>query len=635
MVAHFPHTANGGTKNGRGKHPNGHSDGKKLVYTSPIMQQVVDRVDKIAATELPVLITGESGTGKELIARRIHERSTRKEGPFVGINCAGFSTDLIESELFGHEKGAFTGAITQKQGLFEQANGGTLFLDEIGDMPLGLQPKLLRALQEGVIHRVGGTHDIPVDVRVISATNRNVAKELKAGTLREDLYYRLNTAEVSLPPLRDRKEDIPALIDYLIHDVVNHEMAKRRKRAGGDGGLLPVEELHPPTVSPEALQMLQAHSWPGNVRELYNAIAAAVYLAQETGTITPDLLRLNSRISSQPPVVQTTAEVPATVAAEVRPIPIDSSFGFTLYSHRENRGWTQAQLAEHSRKHSNQPVTAAQVEAWETNKEVPDQTMVNTLAYILIIDTDRKAKQKINFLKAFFEAAENSREPELAKSRLRFSDTLKELREKQGLTPETLAEKINSTNVASTLDREAIHFMETGERESSPLETLNLVKALDTEQQPLTHVERFALHDSAKHSSRHQGSLDMATKLRPLKDQLRQIFIDAYKPEKFSHNKLVADSTVPRGAISHLMGMDNDANPRDRQLLGDKIRDNLAKVLEKRGVDRAKIAEFHTIFEEMREITGWNASMARKHRLKSRDALIADGTPSDGAVPTR
>lgn len=233
---------------------------EEMVGKSRKMQEVYNTVDSIAGTTSTVLILGESGTGKELVARAIHQRSKRKEKPFVVINCASLSEHLLESELFGHKKGSFTGAICDKRGLFEEADNGTIFLDEIGEIPQLIQVKLLRVLQEGEIRPVGGNQSKKVDVRVIAATNRDLQQNVKDGHFREDLFYRLNVISVTLPPLRERPEDVP-LLAY-------HFLEKYRKKM----------EKEVNKISVDALQSLQNYRWVGNVRELENAIERAVVL---------------------------------------------------------------------------------------------------------------------------------------------------------------------------------------------------------------------------------------------------------------------------------------------------------------------------------------------------------------------
>ncbi len=234
--------------------------GHDIVGRSEVMRQAMDRVRKVAPTRTTVLVLGESGTGKELFARAIHHLSPRRDRAFVAINCAAIPANLLESEMFGHEKGAFTGADRRRMGRFELANGGTLFLDEISELETPLQAKLLRVLQEDTLERVGGEISIPVDVRVIAASNRNLSEDVKSGRFREDLYYRLNVLPVHVPPLRDRKEDILPLAEWFVQRV-SREIGSRPKR-----------------ISPEAAQVLEDYSWKGNVRELENTIERALIL---------------------------------------------------------------------------------------------------------------------------------------------------------------------------------------------------------------------------------------------------------------------------------------------------------------------------------------------------------------------
>lgn len=237
------------------------SASREIIGVSPSLNSLLSMVDKIAPTRVSVLIQGESGTGKELIAHRIHSKSDRMDKPFVTINCGALQESLLESELFGHEKGAFTGASSQKIGLTETADGGTLFLDEIGEMSLNIQAKLLRFLQEGEMYRIGGKHPIRVDVRVLSATNRDLEQEVKAGRFREDLFYRLNTITLRVPPLRKRAEDIPALVKSFLES-----------NRYGSTRMLGIE--------PKAMEALKNYTWPGNIRELQNSIEQLKILAE-------------------------------------------------------------------------------------------------------------------------------------------------------------------------------------------------------------------------------------------------------------------------------------------------------------------------------------------------------------------
>ncbi|HIE03646.1 MAG TPA: sigma-54-dependent Fis family transcriptional regulator, partial [Candidatus Latescibacteria bacterium] len=217
---------------------------------SPAMRKVLELIDKVAPTDATVLVLGESGTGKELVARRIHHLSPRRDRPLVAVHCATFPENLLESELFGYERGAFTGATRRKVGHFEYADGGTIFLDEVGELPTSVQAKLLRFLQERQFTRIGGVEPVRVDVRVIAATNRDLEREVMEGRFREDLFYRLNVFPIELPPLRERREDIPLLVEHFL---------RQRNRP-------------PDVVSPEAMEALLTYDWPGNVRELENVI---------------------------------------------------------------------------------------------------------------------------------------------------------------------------------------------------------------------------------------------------------------------------------------------------------------------------------------------------------------------------
>jgi len=234
-----------------------------IVGASPAMLEVYKLVAKVATTAATVLVVGESGTGKELVARAIHKNSLRNQGPFVAVNCTALTESLLESELFGHAKGAFTGAVAAKRGLFEEAHGGTLFLDEIAEIGPKMQAQLLRVLQDGEIRRVGSTEPIRVDTRIVAATNRDLEAEVKAGRFREDLFFRIHVVTLKLPPLRERKSDIPLLVEHFI--------AKHAARSGS---------TEPVGIAPEAMTALTRYSWPGNVRELENAIERALTLAK-------------------------------------------------------------------------------------------------------------------------------------------------------------------------------------------------------------------------------------------------------------------------------------------------------------------------------------------------------------------
>ncbi len=246
-----------------------HKEG--IVGTSEPMQQVFKVIGQVAASDVTVMITGESGTGKELVARSIHRHSHRSAKPFVAVNCSAIPENLIESELFGHERGAFTGATAQRLGKFEICDGGTIFLDEIGDMTAATQTKILRVLQEGEIQRVGGSETTKVNVRVIAATNKDLETLVKEKEFREDLYYRLNVVRLRLPPLRERVEDVPQIVDFFLQNLAKLKKTKARR------------------VSPEALAILCRHNWPGNVRELENTIHRSAVIVQGDAILPKDL----------------------------------------------------------------------------------------------------------------------------------------------------------------------------------------------------------------------------------------------------------------------------------------------------------------------------------------------------------
>lgn len=288
---------------------------ENIIGQSDRMQEVFEAMERVASSRASVLLRGESGTGKELIAKAIHYMSPRSKGPFVKFNCASIPEGLLESELFGHEKGAFTGAITQRKGRFELADGGTIFLDEIGDLPLQLQPKILRVLQEKEFERVGGEKTIKVDVRLIAATSRNLEELISKGRFREDLYYRLNVVPIFLPPLRDRKEDIPLLIEYFLKRF-NEENKKNV------------------SITPQALRVMIEYHWPGNVRELENTIERLVVMSMEE-TIKPSDLPINI----ESPIPQR-AQRKDTLKAEIEDIERER-----ILNALESSGWVQAKAA--------------------------------------------------------------------------------------------------------------------------------------------------------------------------------------------------------------------------------------------------------------------------------------------------
>jgi two-component system nitrogen regulation response regulator NtrX len=255
------------------------SDRYEIVGESPAIRELVEVIGRVAPTGARVLIEGENGSGKELVARAIHRHSTRADQPFVEVNCAAIPGELIESELFGHMKGSFTGAFADRPGKFEQADGGTLFLDEVGDMSAAAQSKVLRALEEGMVTRIGATKAISVNVRILAATNKALADEIAAGRFREDLYYRLNVVPVTVPPLRSRREDIPLLVAKFTADLVNDSGVKTRR------------------FTDDAIRALQHRDWPGNVRELRNAVERLLILATGEEVTAADVERIGGAVT--------------------------------------------------------------------------------------------------------------------------------------------------------------------------------------------------------------------------------------------------------------------------------------------------------------------------------------------------
>ncbi|RME76464.1 MAG: sigma-54-dependent Fis family transcriptional regulator [Planctomycetota bacterium] len=310
-----------------------------IIGKSKAIQDIFDILDKISPTNLPVLITGESGTGKELIAKSLHYSSPRKDKPFISVNCAALPDSLLESELFGHKKGAFTGASQDKKGLFEMAHHGTLFLDEVGDMSLKMQRELLRVLQEGEIRPVGGRDVIKVNARIVAATNRNLQDMLQEGSFREDLYYRLNVIHIELPPLRERKEDILLLAEHFLQSVVREE------------------NLPPKRFAPESLKKLMEYSWPGNVRELRNFVERTALMSSNS-VIGPDeiLLDFSAKPLTETSLKDTTSLLVQELRAEL---------------HAAIREEILPELVAHQKKEQN--TTVKKEDIWNQLLELPFQ----------------------------------------------------------------------------------------------------------------------------------------------------------------------------------------------------------------------------------------------------------------------
>ena len=279
-----------------------------IIGKSGAMQEVFKMIGRVSRADAPVLITGESGCGKENVASSIHKFSLRASRPYVAINCAAIPADLLESELFGHEKGAFTGATTQRIGRFEQCDGGTLFLDEIGDMPIAIQSKILRVLQEGEFSRVGGNQTLKSDARIIAATNRELEKEVSEHRFREDLFYRLNVVRIQIPPLRERREDIPLLVDFFLQRLAEQRRSERIR------------------IAEEAMELLMEHDWPGNVRELENTVQRACVLATSKILLAKDFpignqRRYTPRDVASEPADAAVSELPSSAATSVMEAP--------------------------------------------------------------------------------------------------------------------------------------------------------------------------------------------------------------------------------------------------------------------------------------------------------------------------
>ncbi|MDX1777156.1 MAG: nif-specific transcriptional activator NifA, partial [Desulfobulbales bacterium] len=299
-----------------------------IIGQSKIMQEVFKQIDKVAPSRATTLLLGESGTGKELVARAIHQASRRQEGPFIKVNCAALPETLLESELFGHEKGAFTGALEAKKGRFELADGGTLFLDEIGELNLPLQAKLLRVLQEKQFERLGGTNTLTVDVRVIAATNRSLEQAVTENTFREDLYYRLNVVPIILPPLRERREDIPLLLENFLKES-NASNAREVR------------------ISKPVMEFMMAYNWPGNVRELQNLIERLVIMSDNKAVRMEDLpsymlIEPEAEIPVKP---EPAAEATFPGRSMARPRPLKEIERQEIEAALKRHGWVQARAA--------------------------------------------------------------------------------------------------------------------------------------------------------------------------------------------------------------------------------------------------------------------------------------------------
>eukprot|EP00003_Mantamonas_plastica_P027398 TRINITY_DN5876_c0_g1_i1.p3 TRINITY_DN5876_c0_g1~~TRINITY_DN5876_c0_g1_i1.p3 ORF type:complete len:459 (-),score=56.24 TRINITY_DN5876_c0_g1_i1:662-2038(-) len=275
-----------------------HDEQGLLLGNSPHIKKLRNQARKLARSQAPVFISGESGSGKELVARTIHMQGPRSEGPFIAVNCGAIPSELMESEFFGHKKGSFTGAVDNKEGLFRSANGGTLFLDEVADLPLAMQVKLLRAIQEKAVRPVGDSQEVPVDIRVLSATHKNLVELVQEGSFRQDLFYRINVIELAVPPLRERSDDIPMLAEHILHRIANEY------------------ECEAARLTPQAIECLKTYNFPGNVRELENILERAFTLCDEDEIGVDDLHLGNGRSSAPASFTNTESHSDAAVVPE-------------------------------------------------------------------------------------------------------------------------------------------------------------------------------------------------------------------------------------------------------------------------------------------------------------------------------
>lgn len=559
------------------------SKDRELIYQTPEMQGIMEEINRFAPTDEPILITGSNGTGKENVAQLIHMKSKRAAHPFVTLNSSAISEALIESELFGHEKGSYTGACTMREGKFEQAGNGTLFLDEIGDMPMPQQAKLLRVLDGSEFTRVGGNTPIHATPRIIAATNKNIKKAIEEGELREDLYYRLCGLELKLPDLSQRPDDIP----LLARNIISKTAAKYGFQI--------------PELSGDAINAMMQYAWPGNVRELEQCLKQATIRSQDSHIIRAGDLSIP-------------AGAPITIPAMAGPLALEDSFGYQLFTHRENRGWTQAQLAENVNHHSDETCTQADVASWEQG-HVPSQDVVNTLAFLLIANTNLAARDKERALREFYKAAQATHESmDTAQSNGKaghsFGDMLSNLREKAGLTGMQLAGLVQEVGRHTHMELRDIYLLEHNhpERRATGMEVLAIVKALDTAEYALTAQEKIGLYESAKQLLPRVESAvraespegKMKEQLNRYRENLRCIFSGE---EGFpGTGKIAEEIGVQPGIISTLMG-----NPKKEptRAISLGVEKKLAEYLEKHDKPAEDIDAFYALITQMRRMTNY------------------------------
>lgn len=596
------------------------SDDRTILYESPHMQEIIDKVDNFASTDIPVLLTGENGTGKENIARLIHQRSNRRSQPFVAINCSAISPALVESELFGHEKGSFTGAINKRIGAFERANGGTLFLDEIGEMPPEMQVKLLRVLEDGEMQRVGGNETLKARPRIIAATNRDIDTAVKKGKLRPDLYYRLRGTHIHLPALKDRSEDILPLASHFADTVAREH------------------NFPPPGISEAVRSKLEQHAWPGNVRELKQSVSQATILSKLTGTIAPEDLNLGeAAVERLEPSDRDNNQ------------SIEKTFGYKLCMAREEKGWTQTKLAHEVTLKTPKSYTTTEISRWEKNLNMPDQNTVNALAYVLIIDTDRSREDKIEILREFFAAAragwEKPRATRSSSAQEALGNMLAELRERAELSMSALGKKMQELDPGVYMQHRDIYLLECGSRQRgiTKQETLAIIKALDTSYHPLSPEQKLDLYDASQSvlTKNHraavvngqEGALQVSQPIARLKhgktkslvlvgDEAEQFFQLRQRLFSFftdGDNNALHLTQIARcigkqsEIITALMGNGTES-PLRKGSLHDDVKLALCGLLKNLGKSDETINAFQSAFEEMRTLLNYEVQYAYRKR---------------------
>jgi len=453
---------------------------RELIYDEPSspLTETLKKAKLFADKEdSSIILKGPTGSGKESVALYIHNHSNRKGKPFIAINCGAIPHDLMESELFGHKRGAFTGAATEKVGLFEKAANGTLFLDEINNLTPDLQVKLLRALQEGKIRKVGGTDEIEAKPRIISATS-----EMTDGTgnLRQDLYYRLRGTEIAVPSLQERPMDIPLLAKHFMGKTI-----EKYNLQGDDA------QKFDPAITDDGLAALVKHPWPGNIRELENKVAEATIIAHsQKSDITEAVLELGPGH--------------ATIVPYKDGFPVTQTFGFKLNRLREDKDWTQTELAHEASIKTERAITLNDVREWEANRSIPGQDVVNALAYMLIVASDHPEMMKARELKQFYAAAKEARSTARSETpgdtEATFGTLMSRYREEAGLTQEGLVHQLKKLRQPVRLTQEDIYHIESGNpnRVLQDKEALALINAFERNGVTLTDERKLELMSSAQ-----------------------------------------------------------------------------------------------------------------------------------------